>query len=91
MAWSDKFDDPVPVGRGRQLVTLEDAASYIQKLPKAEHDLQEWLAAIEALILVAETGGPTMLARIAMMRALNRDRPAPVKRGKSAKAYKIVR
>jgi hypothetical protein len=28
---------------------------------------------MEALILVAETGGPTMFARIGVMRALNRD------------------
>jgi hypothetical protein len=27
---------------------------------------------MEALIVVAETGGPTMLARIGVMRALNR-------------------
>ena len=27
--------------RGRQLVTLEDAAAYIMKLPKAEQDLSE--------------------------------------------------
>jgi len=32
----------------------------------------EWQAAMEALILVAETAGPTMLARIGVMRALNR-------------------
>jgi hypothetical protein len=35
--------------RSRQLVTLKDAASYIQKLPKAEQDLEEWQAAVEAL------------------------------------------
>jgi hypothetical protein len=51
---------------------LRDAASYITKLPKAEHSAPEWQAAMEALILVAETGGPTMLARIGVMRALNR-------------------
>jgi hypothetical protein len=28
--------------RGRQLVTLEDAATYIMKLPKAEQHLEEW-------------------------------------------------
>ena len=56
------------------LVTLEDAARYIQKLPKAEQQIEEWQTAIEALILVAESkGGPTMLARIGVMRALNRD------------------
>jgi hypothetical protein len=31
---------------GRKLVTLRDAALYITKLPKAEHDAEEWQAAI---------------------------------------------
>jgi hypothetical protein len=47
---------------------LKDAASYITKLSKAEHSAPEWQAAMEALILVAETGGPTMLPRIGIMR-----------------------
>jgi hypothetical protein len=54
------------------LVTLKDAGNYITKLPKAEHEAQEWQAAMEALILVATSGGPTMFARIGVMRALNR-------------------
>jgi hypothetical protein len=71
--WKRKFEDPIPLPRGRQLVTLEDAARYIQKLPKAEQQIEEWQTAVEALILVAESnGGPTMLARIGVMRALNR-------------------
>jgi hypothetical protein len=57
---------------GKKLVTLRDAALYITKLPKAEHDAKEWQAAMEALLLVAESGGPTMFARIGVMRALNR-------------------
>jgi hypothetical protein len=32
----------------------------------------EWQAAMEALLLVVEFGGPTMFARIGVMRALNR-------------------
>jgi hypothetical protein len=72
MPWSAPFDDPIPLPRGRQLVTLEDAGNYITKLPKAEHDAPEWPAAMEALILVAEKDGPTMFARIGVMRALNR-------------------
>jgi hypothetical protein len=36
---------------------LKDAAVFITKLPKAEHDTPEWQAAMEALILIAETGG----------------------------------
>ena len=57
---------------GRKLPTLRDAALYITKLPKVEHDTEQWQAAMEALILVAERGGPTMFARIGIMRALNR-------------------
>jgi hypothetical protein len=53
-------------------VTLRDAALYITKLPKAEHDAEEWQAAMQALLLVAEHDGPTMFARIGVMRALNR-------------------
>lgn len=41
-------------------------------LPNAEHTAAEWQAAMEALILVATLGGPTMFARIGIMRALNR-------------------
>jgi hypothetical protein len=70
--WSRRFEDPIPLPRGRQLVTLEDAAGYIMKLPKAEHDLPEWQA-VECLILVAEKDGPTMMARIGIMKALNRN------------------
>src|SRR5882757_8132128 len=55
------------------LVTLKDAANYIQKLPKTEQDLEEWQAAVEALLLVVELTGPTMMARIGLLRALNRN------------------
>jgi hypothetical protein len=71
MPWSACFDEPIPLPRGRQLVTLQDAGKYITKLPKAEHDAPEWQAAMEALILVAESNGPTMFARIGVMQALN--------------------
>jgi hypothetical protein len=62
--WRRRFDDPIPLPRGRQLVTLQDAGTYITKLRKAEHTAPEWQAAMEALILIATLGGPTMLARI---------------------------
>ena len=63
--WRRRFEEPILLLRGRQLVTLEDAARYIQKLPKAEQQIEEWQTAVEVLILVAESnGGPTMMARI---------------------------
>jgi len=72
MDWSRRFDEPIILPGLKPLVTLRDAANYITKLPRAEHDAAEWQAAMEALLLVAERNGPTMFARIGIMRALNR-------------------
>jgi len=65
-SWARAFDDPIPLLDGGELRTLRDAALYITKLPKIEHDAPEWRAAIEALM--AEHGGPTVFARIVVMR-----------------------
>jgi hypothetical protein len=50
VSWSRKFDDPISLPHGRQFVTLQDAASYIMKLPQAEQNLAEWQTAISCLI-----------------------------------------
>jgi len=70
--WQRAFDDPIQLPGGRTLVTLHDAATYIAGLPKKEATEPEWQAAIEASMLVVELGGPTMFARIGVMKALNR-------------------
>jgi hypothetical protein len=70
--WKRSFDDPIPLPRGRSLVTLEDAGKYITKLPRAEHEAADGKRQWRPLILVATSGGPTMLARIGVMLALNR-------------------
>ena len=70
--WQRDFDDPIQLPDGGTLVTLHDAATYITGLSKKEAAEREWQAAIEALMLVVELGGPTMFARIGVMRALNR-------------------
>jgi hypothetical protein len=72
--WGRKFDEPIELPDGRKLIVLRDVASYITALPKKEADAPEWQAAIEALMLVVELGGPTMFARIGVMQALNRGR-----------------
>jgi hypothetical protein len=56
------------------------------------YDAEDWQAAMAALTLVV--GGPTMFARIGMMRGLNADRSAaaaPSHRKKAARKYRIVR
>jgi hypothetical protein len=72
LSWSTPFADPILLPGGRELVTLKDAATYITGLPKKESALPEWQAAIEALMLCSRGGDP-MVARIGVMKALNRD------------------
>ena len=56
---------PLGEGRTRHL--------FLRRASCAKHyTAAEWQAAMEALILVATLGGPTMFARIGVMRALNR-------------------
>jgi hypothetical protein len=69
--WKRPFDDPIPLPDGRTLITLMDAADYITSLPKKETNLPDWQVAMQALLLVSRSG-PTMLARIAVMKVLNR-------------------
>ncbi|MBB4369123.1 hypothetical protein GGD63_001911 [Bradyrhizobium sp. cir1] len=56
--WHRAFDDPISLPDSRKLITLHDAATFITTRPKREHDAPEWQAAIEALMLVVERGGP---------------------------------
>jgi len=71
MPWSQPFSDPIKPPKGRELVTLKDAADYILKLPKKAHDTPEWQNAGKMLIEVAEGRLPLMMAEIALRRALS--------------------
>jgi hypothetical protein len=72
LSWSTPFPEPVELPDGRKLVTLEDAARYIQRLPKATHDLPPWQHAVEHL-MQASAGSPAwlMFAHMFMLRAMN--------------------
>jgi hypothetical protein len=73
MAWFARFYDPVILPDGRELRTYRDAAEYISALPKSEQDAADWQIAMETLLLVAERNAPEMLARIAIVKALDRN------------------
>jgi len=75
MSWLKRFVDPIVLPDGRELLALRDAAEYITALPKAEQDATDWQVARETLLLVAERDGPEMLARIAVTKALNGNKP----------------
>lgn len=74
--WGARFDDPIPVATGGALTTLRDAAAYIIGLPKADQQHPAWQLAAATLLATAEGRDFNMHARIAVLRALNRDRPA---------------
>ena len=92
MTWSAAFDAPIALPDGRKLETLLDAGDYIAALSRAMQRRPEWQAATAALLLVAERSGPTMFARIGMMRALNAGKPPPaIERRKRARMYRLIR
>lgn len=75
--------------RGRPLRTLGDVGAYAAALPASEQRLAHWQAAAQ-LLLVAESGGDPMIARIAMLQALNHGNRAPPEiRRKRARIYKV--
>jgi hypothetical protein len=51
-----------------------------------------WQTAAELLLLVASRGGDPMMARIAMMQALNHGKPPPAvePRRKRARVFKVI-
>jgi hypothetical protein len=73
--WSRKFDDEIVTPHGRELFTLRDAGEYIAALPPLVQKMPQWKTAVAALRMVVDTEGPTLLARIAMVRALKSGKP----------------
>ncbi|WP_027578502.1 hypothetical protein [Bradyrhizobium sp. Ai1a-2] len=94
MSWQTPFEQPIALPEGEPLITLQDAASYIQRLPADISGQPEWQLAIEMLIEAAEERTFRMFARIAVLKAMNdgtpRDVIPPTARRKKAKVHKII-
>ena len=60
--WGRAFDDPIIIPGRRPLRTLRDVAKFLMGMTPRERIEPHWLDAIEAVILVVERNGPTMLA-----------------------------
>jgi hypothetical protein len=93
MAWSRRFDDPIALPDGRTLEALRDAAGDITRLSAKKAELEHWQLAMQLLIEAADRGGIVMMARIAVLRALNHGNPDPktAPRSRRAKTYRIIR
>jgi hypothetical protein len=74
--WLRAFDEEIVLPDGRKLVTLRDAGEYMAALPPLVQKMPQWRTAVAALMMVVDTEGPTLLARIAMVRALKSLRQA---------------
>ena len=72
MPWSTPFHEPIPLPDGLQIVTLNDAAYFINKLPIATQNLPKWRFAVEMLINAADHGWPLMVAHVVFTSALRR-------------------
>jgi hypothetical protein len=93
MSLSLKFDEPIALANGKPLRTLRDAGNYVAARSKKETALPHWQLAAQCLLAAVEKGaGLVLMARIAVVRALNtgEPQPTPAQRKKPAKKYKVV-
>lgn len=89
--WELRFDDPVPIGDGRELATLRQAADHILRLPKNAQASEPWQLAGRILLAAAEGRDFVMHARIAVAKAIALPAPPAEPRRGKAKKYRIVR
>jgi hypothetical protein len=96
VSWEQLLFEPIELPDGRKLITLRDAGHYIQELPKATQDRPAWQAAAQALLLVVECNGDTLLAYIDIMQAINAGKVSdpsstPQPRRKRATKHRVIR
>ena len=79
--------------QGKPLRTLRDAANHVIALPARESKQEHWQTAMACIIAAAEKRGMVMMARIAVVQALQagKSRPAAALRSSPAKKYRIVK
>jgi hypothetical protein len=80
MSWSKRFEPPIPLPGGGSLVTLRDAANFIERLPPTEQQHPKVQTAIHVLLQAVDHGGPVIFARMGVTAMLGRhDPPKPTR------------
>src|SRR5262249_21139301 len=93
MSWSLEFDEPIALANGKSLRTLRDAGDYVAALSKKEANLSHWQVAASCLLSASDKGGGlVVMARIAMVRALQASEPKRRRpqRRRQSKRYRVV-
>ena len=74
MSWDLRFAEPIVLRDGAKLASLREAIAHLVKtIPSSDRGTPVVLTAAELLTNAAEHGGPIEFARIATLRAINRN------------------
>jgi hypothetical protein len=74
VSWDSRFAEPIELPGGVKLASLREAILHlINTTPSFERSLPVVLTAAELITNAAEHGGPIEFARIATLRAINRN------------------
>ena len=73
MSWDSRFAEPIELPGGVRLASLREAIVHlVNTIPSSERGMPVVLTAAELITSAAERGGPVEFARIATLRAVNR-------------------
>jgi hypothetical protein len=74
VSWDSRFAQPIELPGGVRLASLREAILHlVNTVPSSERSLPVVLTAAEMITSAAERGGPIEFARIATLRAINRN------------------
>jgi hypothetical protein len=77
VSWDQRFAEPIVLRDGAKLASLREAIAHLVKtIPSSDRGTPVVLTAAELLTNAAEHGGPIEFARIATLRAINRNAPS---------------
>jgi hypothetical protein len=84
VSWDSRFAEPIEFPGGVRLASLREAIVHlVDTIPSSERRMPVVLTAVELITDAAERGGPIEFARIATLRAVNRnvERTLPFSKG----------
>jgi hypothetical protein len=74
VSWDSRFAQPIELPGGVRLASLREAIVHlVNTIPSFERGVPVVLTAAELITSAAERGGPIEFARIATLRAINRN------------------
>jgi hypothetical protein len=79
VSWDREFEESIPLPKGKPLIALCDAANYMTRLPKTEHEAPEWQVAMEARCFLLQRVGRTGAEGVIRQTDARRDPAVPLR------------